>query len=152
MEDSINYCINSTLTFAKLVVIRSILCCLIETKLTELSDVVSSYEKLRYQDQLVIQKLKEKLSHIDSAMSPTTQQQLNPLYDEFSSSNQITDLKEQVLKLKGLLKLTWNNKSPQQPVGELAYTSNFEMTSISKSNSLNFRETRQAKMIHLTCR
>ena len=66
----------------------------------------------------MIQKLKEKLSHIDSTMSPTTQQQLVPLYDEFSSSNQITDLKEQVLKLKGLLRLTWNDKTSQQPVGE----------------------------------
>jgi len=88
----------------------------LETKLTELSDIVSSYEKMRYQDQLVIQKLKEKLSQIDSTISPTTNQQLNPLYDEFSSSNQITDLKEQVLKLKGLLRLTWNNKTSEQPV------------------------------------
>lgn len=83
---------------------------------------MSSYEKLRCQDQLVIHKLKDKLSRIDSTMiNPTAQQQLTPLYKDFSSSNQLSDLKEQVLKLKGLLRLAWNNKAEaDQAIGELS--------------------------------
>ncbi|XP_065061205.1 GRIP and coiled-coil domain-containing protein 1-like [Rhopilema esculentum] len=82
----------------------------LETKLAELSDVVSSYEKLRYQDQQVIQKLKERLSHIDLTSSTTQQRVSSPEIEKLDRNNQISDMKEQILKLKGLLKLAWNSK------------------------------------------
>ena len=58
----------------------------------------------------MIQKLKERLSHIDSTSSTTQQRVLSPEIEELDRNNQISDMKEQILKLKGLLKLAWNSK------------------------------------------
>ncbi len=74
-----------------------------ETKLKELSEVVGNYEKLRQQDQQVISNLKERLSQIDI---PKTNQQMNS--PESETDNQTSELKEQVLKLKSLLRLNWS--------------------------------------------
>ena len=38
---------------------------LLEAKLTELSEVVGNYERLRFQDQTVIQRLRERVTQLD---------------------------------------------------------------------------------------
>eukprot|EP00112_Aurelia_sp_Birch-Aquarium-sp1_P024559 Seg782.20 transcript_id=Seg782.20/GoldUCD/mRNA.D3Y31 product="GRIP and coiled-coil domain-containing protein 1" protein_id=Seg782.20/GoldUCD/D3Y31 len=85
----------------------------LETKLTELSDIVGNYEKVRYQDQLVIQQLKERLALIDAPHVTLPKQ--SSLASEMDGNNQISDLKDQVLKLKGLLRFTWNGKEDDLP-------------------------------------
>ena len=84
-----------------------------ETKLTELSDVVGNYEKVRYQDQLVIQQLKERLAQIDAPNMAVPKQ--SSFVSEMDGNNQISDLKDQVLKLKGLLRFTWSSKEDDLP-------------------------------------
>ena len=93
----------------------------LETKLTELSDIVGNYEKVRYQDQLVIQQLKEKLAQIDAPNVTVPKQ--SSLVSEMDGNNQISDLKDQVLKLKGLLRFTWNGKEDDLPnqIGKLSF-------------------------------
>ncbi len=76
----------------------------VETRLTELSEVVGSYEKLRYQDQQVITKLKEKLSQLDVSNN-STKPEKEIVSPELEIDNQATEMKDEMSKLKSFLKL-----------------------------------------------
>ncbi|KAM7431188.1 GRIP and coiled-coil [Porites harrisoni] len=86
----------------------------LEVKLSELSEVVGNYEKLRLQDQQAIQKLKDRLHQLDVENVELTRQMStdeNHAPDNEKEAGQDEtpeELKEQVMKLKGLLKIALN--------------------------------------------
>lgn len=87
----------------------------LEVKLSELSEVVGNYEKLRLQDQQAIQKLKDRLHQLDVENVELTRQMStdeNHAPDNEKEAGQDEtpeELKEQVVKLKGLLKIALNS-------------------------------------------
>lgn len=87
----------------------------LEVKLSELSEVVGNYEKLRLQDQQAIQKLKDRLHQLDVENVELTRQMStdeNHAPDNEKEAGQDEtpeELKEQVMKLKGLLKIALNS-------------------------------------------
>ena len=90
-----------------------------ESKLSELSEVVGSYERLRLQDQLALQKLRDRLQQLDienMALSMRETAEPNEHDNKVNANEEKETLKEQVNKLKGLLRL-----AIQKPVdqGEL---------------------------------
>ena len=94
-----------------------------EFKLSELSEVVGNYEKLKFQDQMVIQKLKERLQQLDventalSQHSPTTEIPDN----NRQTVNELESLREQIHKLKAALKYAVENTSLPKEGGECRY-------------------------------
>lgn len=82
--------------------------------MSELSEVVGNYEKLRLQDQQAIQKLKDRLYQLDVENVGLTRQMStdeNRAPDNEKEAGQDEtpeELKEQVMKLKGLLKIALN--------------------------------------------
>lgn len=87
----------------------------LEVKLSELSEVVGNYEKLRLQDQQAIQKLKDRLQKLDSENATLSRQlsidenQMPDNEKELRENETPEDLKKQVFKLKGLLKIALNS-------------------------------------------
>ena len=80
-----------------------------ESKLSELSEVVGGYEKLRLQDQLAIQKLKERLHQLDMdntelSLERNSESSL-PDNDLQREDNRGQSLQELVTKLKGVLRV-----------------------------------------------
>lgn len=85
----------------------------LEVKLSELSEVVGNYEKLRLQDQQAIQKLKDRLQQLDvenatltrqiscdENRTPDNERDVGEHHDETPD-----ELKKRVMKLKGLLRI-----------------------------------------------
>lgn len=98
-----------------------------EVKLSELSEVVGNYEKLRLQDQQAIQKLKERLQKLDVENATLTRQistdenrtpdnERDLLEDETPE-----ELKKQVFKLKGLLKIAMDSSDKPLDLGTYIY-------------------------------
>ena len=94
-----------------------------EVKLSELSEVVGNYEKLRLQDQQAIQKLKDRLQQLDVENATLTRQisvdenhtpdnERDVVDDETSE-----ELKKQVMKLKGLLKIALDSSDKPLDLG-----------------------------------
>lgn len=89
-----------------------------------MSEVVGNYEKLRFQDQQAIQKLKERLQKLDVENATLTRQmsieenrtpdnEKDLLEDETSE-----ELKKQVFKLKGLLKIAVDSSDKPLDLGK----------------------------------
>ena len=96
-----------------------------EVKLSELSEVVGNYEKLRLQDQQAIQKLKDRLQQLDVENAKLARQISNdenstPPDNEKEACEDETpeELKEQVMKLKGLLKISLNSSDKLLDLGK----------------------------------
>ena len=93
-------------------------------KLSELSEVVGNYEKLRLQDQQAIQKLKDRLQKLDSENATLSRQlsidenQMPDNEKELRENETPEDLKKQVFKLKGLLKIALNSSDTPMNLGE----------------------------------
>ncbi|EDO43115.1 predicted protein, partial [Nematostella vectensis] len=86
----------------------------LETKLSELSEVVGSYEKLRFHDQEVIHKLKERLQQLDTEKTALTLH--SPVGEGVPDNNiqtvaEIDSLRDQVQKLRTVLKLAVEKSS-----------------------------------------
>ena len=92
-------------------------------KLSELSEVVGNYEKLRLQDQQAIQKLKERLQKLDVENATLTRQisvEENRMPDnerELGENETPEELKKQVFKLKGLLKIAMDSSDKPLDLG-----------------------------------
>ena len=93
-------------------------------KLSELSEVVGNYEKLRLQDQQAIQKLKDRLQKLDSENATLSRQlsidenQMPDNEKELRENETPEELKKQVLKLKGLLKIALNSSDTPVNLGK----------------------------------
>lgn len=93
-------------------------------KLSELSEVVGNYEKLRLQDQQAIQKLKDRLQKLDSENATLSRQlsidenQMPDNEKELREDETPEDLKKQVFKLKGLLKIALNSSDTPVNLGK----------------------------------
>lgn len=93
-------------------------------KLSELSEVVGNYEKLRLQDQQAIQKLKDRLQKLDSENATLSRQlsidenQMPDNEKELRENETPEDLKKQVFKLKGLLKIALNSSDTPMNLGK----------------------------------
>lgn len=93
-------------------------------KLSELSEVVGNYEKLRLQDQQAIQKLKDRLQKLDSENATLSRQlsidenQMPDNEKELRENETPEDLKKQVFKLKGLLKIALNSSDTPVNLGK----------------------------------
>ena len=93
-------------------------------KLSELSEVVGNYEKLRLQDQQAIQKLKDRLQKLDSENATLSTQlsidenQMPDNEKELRENETPEDLKKQVFKLKGLLKIALNSSDTPVNLGK----------------------------------
>ena len=93
-------------------------------KLSELSEVVGNYEKLRLQDQQAIQKLKDRLQKLDSENATLSRQlsidenQIPDNEKELRENETPEDLKKQVFKLKGLLKIALNSSDTPVNLGK----------------------------------
>ncbi|KAL4236237.1 GRIP domain [Mactra antiquata] len=84
----------------------------LENKLSELSESVGNYERLRYQDQQAISRLKERVSQLDMENTALTEAS-----NSISKQDEITDvptLVEKILNLKSQLKVA--NTHTDQPV------------------------------------
>lgn len=94
-----------------------------EVKLSELSEVVGNYEKLRLQDQQAIQKLKERLQKLDVENATLTRQisvDENRMPDnerDLGEDETPEELKKQVFKLKGLLKIAMDSSDKPLDLG-----------------------------------
>lgn len=92
--------------------------------MSELSEVVGNYEKLRLQDQQAIQKLKDRLHQLDVENVELTRQMStdeNHAPDNEKEAGQDEtpeELKEQVMKLKGLLKIALNSSDKPLDLGK----------------------------------
>lgn len=93
-------------------------------KLSELSEVVGNYEKLRLQDQQAIQKLKDRLQKLDSENATLSRQlsidenQMPDNEKELRENETPEDLKKQVFKLKGVLKIALNSSDTPVNLGK----------------------------------
>lgn len=93
-------------------------------KLSELSEVVGNYEKLRLQDQQAIQKLKDRLQKLDSENATLSRQlsidenQMPDNEKELRENETPEELKKQVFKLKGLLKIALNSSDTPMNLGK----------------------------------
>ena len=94
-----------------------------EVKLSELSEVVGNYEKLRQQDQQAIQKLKDRLQQLDVENATLTTQisvDENHTPDnerDVEDDETSEELKKQVMKLKGLLKIALDSSDKPLDLG-----------------------------------
>lgn len=94
-----------------------------EVKLSELSEVVGNYEKLRLQDQQAIQKLKDRLQQLDVENATLTRQisvDENHTPDnerDVGDDETSEELKKQVMKLKGLLKIALDSSDKPLDLG-----------------------------------
>ena len=93
-------------------------------KLSELSEVVGNYEKLRLQDQQAIQKLKDRLQKLDSENATLSRQlsidenQMPDNEKELRENETPEELKKQVFRLKGLLKIALNSSDTPVNLGK----------------------------------
>ncbi|EDO43114.1 predicted protein, partial [Nematostella vectensis] len=106
----------------------------LETKLSELSEVVGSYEKLRFHDQEVIHKLKERLQQLDTENTALTLH--SPVGEGVPDNNiqtvaEIDSLRDQVQKLRTVLKLAAARNQPNLPV--VCFFCLLELEGLSKS-------------------
>ncbi|KAL9955161.1 hypothetical protein ACROYT_G036447 [Oculina patagonica] len=98
----------------------------LEVKLSELSEVVGNYEKLRLQDQQAIQKLRERLQKLDVENATLTRQisidenQMPDNERELGEDETPEELKKQVFKLRGLLKIAMNSSDKPLDLEELS--------------------------------
>ena len=89
-----------------------------------MSEVVGNYEKLRLQDQQAIQKLKDRLQKLDSENATLSRQlsidenQIPDNEKELRENETPEDLKKQVFKLKGLLKIALNSSDTPVNLGK----------------------------------
>ncbi|XP_048585106.1 GRIP and coiled-coil domain-containing protein 1 isoform X2 [Nematostella vectensis] len=109
----------------------------LETKLSELSEVVGSYEKLRFHDQEVIHKLKERLQQLDTENTALTLH--SPVGEGVPDNNiqtvaEIDSLRDQVQKLRTVLKLAVEKSSEKSIDQELEGLSKSELESILNSD------------------
>jgi TolA-binding protein len=77
----------------------------LESKISELSDMVGNYERYKVQDQQTIQRLKERLSQLDlenTALSRSASHIKN--YDEEWGSLEASELGDLIFKLQGFLR------------------------------------------------
>ena len=65
-------------------------------RLSELSETVGNYDQLRHQDQQIIRQLKERLENLNEDLP----------HQISAEENKVSDLEDQVVKLKSLLKLS----------------------------------------------
>lgn len=125
----------------------------LEVKLSELSEVVGNYEKLRLQDQQAIQKLKDRLQQLDVENATLTRQISTEENRTPDNERDVRDdetpeeLKKQVMKLKGLLKIALD--SSDKPLDlELEDFSKSELESVfvsDPSHKVCQQELRQLK-------
>ena len=89
----------------------------LEAKLSELSEVVGNYERLRLQDQQAIQRLKERVAQLDTENMALVQAAHTPdIRKDLDENDSDTNLDIQALvtkigKLKKLLKLSLHQKT-----------------------------------------
>ena len=92
--------------------------------MSELSEVVGNYEKLRLQDQQAIQKLKDRLQQLDVENETLTRQisidESHTPDNEKEVGEDVTpeNLKKQVMKLKGLLKVALDSSDKPLDLGK----------------------------------
>ena len=109
-----------------------------------MSEVVGNYEKLRLQDQQAIQKLKERLQKLDVENATLTRQistdenrtpdnERDLLEDETPE-----ELKKQVFKLKGLLKIAMDSSDKPLDLGTNIYY--FDLYATFKLNDVLLQE------------
>ena len=84
-----------------------------ESKISELSEVVGSYERVRLQDQLTIQKLKDRLQQLDVENCVLLRRSGSDS-DQDNTLSQIDTLQNQVKTLKGFIKLALEKTGKQQ--------------------------------------
>ena len=87
----------------------------LETKLSELSESVGNYERLRFQDQQAIQRLKERANQLDMenmALARAASSNNDGLDD--LESMDVTTIVDKIIKLKGQLKII--NEKSERPV------------------------------------
>ena len=87
----------------------------LETKLSELSESVGNYERLRFQDQQTIQKLKERANQLDMENMALARAASsgNDGQEDWESSD-VNTIVDRIVKLKGQLKLV--NERSERPV------------------------------------
>ncbi|XP_074659340.1 GRIP and coiled-coil domain-containing protein 1-like [Tubulanus polymorphus] len=93
----------------------------LEAKLSELSEVVGKYERLRYTDQAAIQKLRERVTQLDLENTALARVAHGKNSDEKDTNDEgdddnldVQSLLDKMTKLKGLLKLA--NQRSERPI------------------------------------
>ncbi len=92
----------------------------LESKLSELSEVIGDYERLRFQDQQSIQKLRERVLQLDMENTALARAaQSGSMGDgskdfDHDTSMDMQTIVDEIVKLKGLLKLA--NEKAEKPV------------------------------------
>ncbi|XP_071501673.1 GRIP and coiled-coil domain-containing protein 1-like [Diadema antillarum] len=91
----------------------------LESKLSELSETVGSYDRGRQQDQTAIQRLKERIMQLDlenTALARAANKSSAMIEEEETtySDLSVAEIKERITKLKGLLKLA--SQKAEKPV------------------------------------
>lgn len=90
----------------------------LESKLSDLSETVGTYDRGRQQDQHAIQRLKERITQLDlentALARAANKSSVIAEEDETEQEPSVADIKERIMKLKGLLKLT--SQKAEKPV------------------------------------
>ncbi|CAH1791289.1 unnamed protein product [Owenia fusiformis] len=111
--------------------------CGLESKLSELSEVVGNYERLRYQDQLAISKLRDRVTQLDLentalARAAHTSPDDPDLLNDDDKNLDIQALVEKMVKLKGMLKLA--NERSEKPVNVEELLKTIDISVVEETN------------------
>ena len=87
----------------------------LESKLSELSEVVGNYERLRFQDQQAIHHLRERVTQLDMENTALARAANSPVHTELEFSNlDAQGLADQIIQLKAFLKKA--NQRSEKPI------------------------------------
>ncbi|XP_041352317.1 GRIP and coiled-coil domain-containing protein 1-like [Gigantopelta aegis] len=87
----------------------------LESKLSELSDVVGNYERLRFQDQQAIHQLRERVTQLDMENTALARAANSPTHSKVEYSNlDAQGLADQILQLKAFLRKA--NQRSEKPI------------------------------------
>ena len=89
----------------------------LETKLSELSEVVGNYERLRHQDQVALQRFRERVSQLDmenTALARAAHKTAEIDQPNDDANLSVQALVDKIMQLKGLLKVA--NEKSEKPL------------------------------------
>lgn len=121
--------------------------CSLESKISELSEMVGNYERLRYQDQCAMQKMRERITQLDMenmALARAAHTSSGADLDGMSEESDVQTIIDRITKLKGLLKLA--NEKSEKPVDiEGKGINTFQMQCVLTKPSEQGRNIKQIK-------
>ncbi|XP_071955847.1 GRIP and coiled-coil domain-containing protein 1-like [Antedon mediterranea] len=119
----------------------------LEAKLSELSDVVGNYSRVRQQDQLAIQRLKERITQLDlenTALARAANKS-EKMGDDLDETASVTEILERITKYKGLMKLAYQREEKPVDVDEICNIDDYSSLDSQNQHHACQQELKQLK-------